>query len=307
MADSLKAGVSTQVLEQGSVLAALEQSLAMIEFDLQGTVLWANEKFAGAVGYRASELTGMSHKKFCTREFAESREYAEMWNQLRQGKKIQEKIQRVTKDGRVIWLEAAYMPVFQGGRVQAVIKVATDVTVRQENNASGVTTQLRQLSEALRARAEDGMTRNRDLVTAVDRIAAEASDNAELVQSLQKQANAIRSIVQTIRDFATQTNMLALNAAIEAAHAGEYGRGFAIVAGEVRSLAKQVQDAAQEVHQNVEEISASVVKIGAGSRRTEEAVADSQGRIRQALDDFESIGEAARNLDEQGKAFIRLL
>ncbi|MFB9328386.1 methyl-accepting chemotaxis protein [Paenibacillus aurantiacus] len=307
MADSQKVGVSTQVLEQGAILAALEQSLAMIEFDLQGTVLWANENFASAVGYQARELTGMSHKKFCTREFAESRAYTEMWNQLRQGKKIQEKIQRVTKDGRIIWLEATYMPVFQGGRVQAVIKVATDITVRQESNASGLTRQLRQLSEELRARAEDGILRNRDLVSAVDRIASEASENALLVQSLQKQANSIRSIVQTIRDFATQTNMLALNAAIEAAHAGEYGRGFAIVAGEVRSLAKQVQDAAQEVHQNVEEVSASVVKIGAGSRRTEEAVADSQARIRQAADDFENIGEAARNLDDRGKAITSLL
>lgn len=307
MSDSLKQSVSSQVLEPGAVLAALEQSLAMIEFDMQGTVLWANEKFAGAVGYRASELPGMKHNNFCTREYAESGEYAVMWNKLREGKKFQDKIQRVTKDGRVIWLEAAYMPVFRDGRVHAVIKVATDVTVRQENHASEVMQQLRHLSETLRTRAEEGMTRSHDMVAAVDRIAQEAGENAQLVASLQKQANAIRSIVQTIRDFATQTNMLALNAAIEAAHAGEYGRGFAIVAGEVRSLAKQVQDAASEVHQNVEDISTQVVKIGAGSRRTEEAVAESQARIQQALGDFRSIGEAARDLDEHGKAFIRLL
>ncbi|MFC4101270.1 methyl-accepting chemotaxis protein [Paenibacillus xanthanilyticus] len=304
MADTFKHAGSTQVLEPGAVLAALEQSLAMIEFDLQGTVLWANEKFASAIGYRTDELRGMSHKKFVAREFAESREYAEMWNQLRGGKRYQEKIKRVTKDGRMIWLEASYMPVMQEGKVKAILKVATDISTR-ENKTTGETSQLRHLSEMLRARAEEGMTRGRDMVSAVERIAAESEDNAQLVQSLQKQASSIRSIVQTIRDFAAQTNMLALNAAIEAAHAGEYGRGFAIVAGEVRSLAKQVQDAAQEVHQNVEEISDHVVKIGAGSRRTEEAVAESQTRIKQAIGDFESILEAARNLDDQGRSFVK--
>ncbi len=69
---------STQVLEKEAVWAAIENSLAMIEFDGNGKVLWANENFARTVKYRAEEMPNMMHKQFCTPEFAASREYQEL-------------------------------------------------------------------------------------------------------------------------------------------------------------------------------------------------------------------------------------
>ncbi|MCZ8520286.1 MULTISPECIES: PAS domain S-box protein [Paenibacillus] len=118
---------STQVLDSEAVLGAMEHTLAMIEFDAQGNVLWANRNFADAVGYSVSEIKGMKHRQFCTKDYAESPEYTVLWNNLRQGIQFQEKIQRLTKDSRLIWLEATYMPVFQDDRVTAVLKVATDI------------------------------------------------------------------------------------------------------------------------------------------------------------------------------------
>ncbi|MHB1706534.1 MAG: methyl-accepting chemotaxis protein [Acidithiobacillus sp.] len=89
--------------------------------------------------------------------------------------------------------------------------------------------------------------------------------NQKAVQALDKQAQTIGGIVRNIREISYQTNLLALNAAIEAARAGEHGRGFAVVADEVRNLAKKVQDATLNVQENMEAIDQHAKSIeGAG-------------------------------------------
>ncbi|GGG01493.1 methyl-accepting chemotaxis protein [Paenibacillus abyssi] len=301
------AEVSKQVLNPDAVLSALEKSLAMIEFDLEGTVLWANDNFAQTIGYQTEEMPGLKHRQFCLPEFAATPEYKHFWNNLRQGIHHQGKIQRITKDGRLIWLEATYMPVVQDGQVKAVLKIATDITIRQRNAAAKVTEDLNVMAENLRNRAIEGIDRSRDLVEAMNKIVTEADENKHQVQALQLQAAAIKGIVDTIRDIAAQTNLLALNAAIEAAHAGEFGRGFNIVAAEVRNLSKQVQEATQEVQNNVEKITVQVEKMGTSVKRSELAIADSKQRIEQALNEFSGIGDAAQQLDQQAKTLVELV
>ncbi|RDW16733.1 methyl-accepting chemotaxis protein [Oceanobacillus chungangensis] len=295
---------STQVLDKDAVLTALEHSLAMIEFDPYGTVVWANHNFAKAMGYSVEELPNTHHRQFCIPQFAQSLEYDNFWRNLRNGESFQEKIQRVTKQGNVIWLEATYTPVLdKNQKVQAVIKVATDITAR-ENGASKVTHELQEMAENLKKRADDGIARSQEVTSAINLVIEQTNGNMEILQTLINQTDAIHGIVKTINDIASQTNLLALNAAIQAAHAGEHGRAFNVVANEVRKLANQSKEATQEVHSNVGKIIEQVQNISTGTKDSEKIISDCHSRIEQAVHAFIGIGESARQLDIQAKTLV---
>lgn len=298
---------STQVLEGKAVLAALEQSLAMIEFNSNGDVLWANEHFARAMGYQVSELSGMHHRQFCTADFAKSPGYAKLWDNLRDGLKFQEKIVRVAKDGRILCFEATYMPVSNDdGQIVAVLKVATDITTR-ETAAIKLTSELQQMAEHLHQRTEDGISRTQQVAIAIENVLSGNDSNLSLLHDLEQQTTAIHEVVQTIRGFASQTKLLALNAAIEAAHAGEHGRGFNIVATEVRKLANQVEEATNEIRATVEGISKQVDKVSAGTKSSQKTIDNSQHLIQLAVDEFVGIGDSAGKLDMQVKILSQLI
>lgn len=292
---------STQVLEEKAVLAALEQSLAMIEFNIEGEVLWANELFAQTMGYTAPELAGKHHRMFCTQQFIGSAEYDVFWENLRNGIKFQQKIARVAKNGNQVWLEATYMPVLDDtGHTVAVLKVATDITPR-ENAASRMKDELRLMAEDLLKRTEEGVERNQQVAAAIRRAVTDSEDNLTLLRQLEDEYKSIKGIVRMIRDFASQTHLLGLNAAIEAAHAGEHGLGFQVVAAEVRKLAEHVQEAAKEVQAAIEGIADKVGHVGGGTKNSRNAIVECQHQINLATEEFSKIGQAAENLDTQAK------
>lgn len=110
-------------------IKAIETSMAVIEFDLDGTILTANENFLQATGYRLDEIKGQHHRMFVDDELARSEEYRDFWHRLRNGGYEAGQFKRVRKDGRELWIEASYNPIFDtAGRPVKVIKFASDVT-----------------------------------------------------------------------------------------------------------------------------------------------------------------------------------
>lgn len=236
--------LTTQVLDEKAVLTAIESNLAMIEFDLNKRVIWVNDNFARTMGYTTNELLNVLHRKFCTDEFVRSKEYEELWMNLRKGIKFQEKIERVNKKGNIIWLEATYIPVLdQEGQVAHVLKIATDITER-ENKTLKIMSKLQNIPEEL-----------------MSIVVANSQEKIEVLEKLKMQTDLIFDVSKLIRNISAQTNMLALNAAIEAARAGEHGRGFKVVADEVRKLAGNVSDSINQVNNNVENIISEVANI----------------------------------------------
>ncbi len=298
---------STQLLETESVLAGLEQSLAMIEFNPQGEVLWANELFAHTMGYSVSELPGLQHRQFCMKDYVNSPEYTTLWANLRNRMKFQEKIVRLRKNGQKVWLEATYIPIVDSQeQVTGILKIATDITAREEAS-SQLTKDLLQMAEDLLLRTQNGMAHNLEIAAAIEQVVQDSEDNLGLLKNLEKETKAIRGVVNMIKEFASQTHLLALNAAIEAAHAKEYGLGFNVVATEVKRLAGQVQYAPKEIQQTVEGISQQVDHVSKTTLQSRTAITKTREGVSQSVEGFSYIGEAAGQLEKQAKSLSQIL
>ncbi|KTC37490.1 chemotaxis protein [Pseudomonas sp. ABAC21] len=128
---------TAEVTEYKGLIAALERSMAVVEFDLNGKVLRANDNFLKTLGYSAAQLAGKTHRDFCLPALTGSPAYATFWQDLRAGKFVSGTFKRVDANGKVIWLEASYNPVLdERGQVLKVVKYALDVTANVEQEAA---------------------------------------------------------------------------------------------------------------------------------------------------------------------------
>ncbi|WP_410896973.1 methyl-accepting chemotaxis protein [Pseudomonas guariconensis] len=127
---------------------------------------------------------------------------------------------------------------------------------------------------------------------AIDRLADDMDTAMGQARSLAGRSEQIGSVLEVIRAIAEQTNLLALNAAIEAARAGEAGRGFAVVADEVRSLAQRTQVSVEEIRQVIEGLQQGTHDVVGAMNESQRQAQDSATRMEQALPALQRIGEA---------------
>ncbi len=124
------------VPDLSAVYQALNRVQAIIEFELDGTVITANDNFLRMFGYELDEVVGKHHRIFCDLAYAQSPEYREFWRRLGRGEYDSAEFKRLTKNGEEVWLQASYNPVFdKDGKPVRVVKFATDVTASKLQTA----------------------------------------------------------------------------------------------------------------------------------------------------------------------------
>ena len=112
-----------------AIYQALDRVQAIIEFDLDGTVISANENFLRIFNYELDEVVGKHHRIFCDPDYVASDAYRELWDRLARGEHHAAEFKRLSKEGREIWLQASYNPVFdEDGKPLRIIKFASDVS-----------------------------------------------------------------------------------------------------------------------------------------------------------------------------------
>jgi methyl-accepting chemotaxis protein len=123
-------------IELAGQVAAISKSQAVIEFNLDGTIITANDNFLNALGYRLEEIQGKHHSMFVEDAFRQSPKYKEFWAKLNRGEYEAGEFKRIGKHGKEVWIQASYNPILdQNGKPFKVIKYAADITATKVKNA----------------------------------------------------------------------------------------------------------------------------------------------------------------------------
>ncbi len=195
-----------------------------------------------------------------------------------------------------------------GNRVEHQAKIITNVVEKSNNMKELIETSINEAEETKKDIAnasknlEGARTQILDMVT---RIAQSSETEIELsakLNQLSSDAEAVKGVLTVISDIADQTNLLALNAAIEAARAGEHGRGFAVVADEVRQLAERTQKSLTEINSTISVIVQSIIDASEQMNANSKAIAELSNisnEVENKINDTSSIMQHTSNVADQ--------
>nr|WP_308624967.1 PAS domain-containing methyl-accepting chemotaxis protein [Vibrio jasicida] len=294
----------TTSMNNQDLLTALDKTFAVISFSPSGEVLDANKAFLDTLGYSREQVILKRHQMFCFDEFY--KENPDFWKDLQNGRAFSGRFLRKSSTGEKVWIQASYNPIFnEKNEMYKVVKFATNITseVMREQESKDALSIACSTSVETEQVATDGKNSIHQAQKQSSVVVEQVASSVALIDTLNELSVSIENIVQVIGSIADQTNLLALNAAIEAARAGEHGRGFAVVADEVRVLASKTSSSTNEISKVVSDnlaltsqISASMQSIRQSSIETDEQLLLVSSVIDEIQRGAENVAKSMSNL-----------
>lgn len=288
---------------------ALSRSQAVIEFTPTGEILTANENFCTTLNYSLNEIVGKHHRMFCEPNYAASPEYANFWKRLAAGEFISDEFVRYGKNGKEVWIQAAYNPILNDkGHVVKVVKLATDVTPRM----SAIST----LGEALRQLADGELRQKLDtpFVPSMEKLRADFNEVIEKLRlTMQTVANNATTIASGSAEIRVAADQLAQRTSQQAASLEESAAALEQITTTVKDSSQRANEAGKLVNSTKQsaEVSGAIVDRAIGAM---DQISQSSGEITNIIGVIDDIafqtnllalnaGVEAARAGEAGKGF----
>jgi methyl-accepting chemotaxis protein len=276
--------------EYEAKISAIGKSQAVIEFNLDGTVISANENFLSTVGYSLEEIRGKHHRMFCDTEYAATPAYDAFWKKLNSGLFDSGRYRRLGKNGKAIYIQATYNPILDlNGRAFKVVKFATDVTAQVE------------LEESVKRKALDDQAKVDRLLGAVKK-ASEGDLTAEIsiagTEAIDQLGEGVKKMIADLRGVIGRV----------VGSAGSFtgaSKQIAEKSNAVASGAQSLGATVEEMNASIEELTASITSIAENSRKANELAKSTQQEaelgnraVLKSIEAMELINKSSEDISE---------
>ena len=238
-----------------ATLEGIGASQAMIEFEMDGTIITANDNFLNALGYTLDEVVGQHHSIFAESEFKKSDAYAQFWTELRNGQFQTGVYQRIHKSGRDVWIQASYNPVLDGdGLPYKVVKNAVDITTARErqvavaNSVGDVVKIVASSATELKASAESMVASAEETASQSTAVAAASEEVTANIQTVSAAAEELTSSVNEISRQVMESTRISEEAVAETERTNEVVQGLAEAAQKIGDVVKLISDIAGQTN-----------------------------------------------------------
>jgi methyl-accepting chemotaxis protein len=224
-------------------IAAISKSQAVIEFNLDGTVISANDNFLQTLGYSLDEIKGSLHSRFVDESFKQSSEYKEFWAKLNRGEYVTGEFKRIGKRGKEIWIQASYNPIAdQTGKPFKVVEYATDISVQVNERQ-----EMARILEQVNANAASLASSAEELTTVSSQMASNAAETSSQAGVVSAASEEVSRNVQTVSTGVEEMNAAISEIAKNASDAARVSQAAVLSAAAANETIGKLGDSSAEI------------------------------------------------------------